>query len=141
MKQLALVIILLSMMNCKPKANEKPITNTIESIHRKWMLLSFKNFSKEELIRKVAFLDFTNKEYVTASMGCNNLSATYSIKSTAKIDYLQWIRTEMACEDMKLEDEFSKVIQDFTTYKIVGHNLTLYNFKNEKLIFVAQDWD
>lgn len=142
MKQIiVLILTLLSLLNCKPKVNEKVTTNTSEILHRKWMLVFFKDFSKEELIRKTAFIDFTNKEYVSANLGCNNLSSTYKVADSSKIKYTQWIITEMACADMKLEDDFSKVIQDFTTYKIVGHNLTLYNVKNEKMIFVAQDWD
>ena len=47
----------------------------------------------------------------------------------------------MACGDMKLEDDFLEILPKLDFYRIDGHKLTLYNSKNEKIVFVAQDWD
>jgi heat shock protein HslJ len=140
MKQLALVIILFSMMNCKPKANEVKVANNPENLKRVWMLVAFSSYEKKFLMDSEAQLNLTNSERAMAKMGCNTLSFDYNT-TNSEIIFSKVISTMMACTDMKLEDEFSKVITDFKKYKIDGHTLTLFSSKNDKMVFVAQDWD
>lgn len=105
------------------------------------MLTEFLDFKKEDLIKKEAQLDLRDSIRATAKMGCNSLSFTYKIKKEFKITFSSGISTMMACEDMQLEDKFSTSITKITSYKIEGHTLTLLNEAQEKMVFVAQDWD
>jgi heat shock protein HslJ len=140
MKQLAVLIILFSIMNCKPKVEEIKVPTNPENIKRVWMLTEFSNYEKKFLIDSEAQLNLTNSESAMAKMGCNTLSFNYKT-TNSEIIFSKGITTLMACTDMKLEDEFSKTITDFKKYKIDGHTLTLFNSKNQKMVFVAQDWD
>jgi heat shock protein HslJ len=139
-KQFAILLIIFLTINCKPKANEVKITNNPENLKRVWMLVAFSSFERKFLMDSEAQLNLTNSERAMAKMGCNTLSFDYKI-TNSEIIFSKGISTLMACTDMKLEDEFSKVITDFKKYKIDGHTLTLFNSKNEKMVFVAQDWD
>lgn len=104
------------------------------------MLVEFKDYKKEYLLEKKAFLDLTNSERATSKMGCNNLLFTYKTKKS-EISFTNAISTEMACIDMKLETDFSKEIIKMNSFYINAHKLTLTSENGEKMIFVAQDWD
>jgi heat shock protein HslJ len=140
MKQLLLMTILFSIMSCKPKVYEVKVATNPENLKRVWMLIEFSNFQKKFLVDSEAQLNLTNAESAMAKMGCNTMSFKYRIDKS-EIIFSKGITTLMACTDMKLEDQFSKEITDFKKYKIDGHTLTLCNSKNEKMVFVAQDWD
>lgn len=139
-KQFAILLIIFSTINCKPKVNEVKITNNPENLKRVWMLVAFSSFERKFLMDSEAQLNLTNSERAMAKMGCNTLSFDYKIINS-EIIFSKGISTMMACTDMKLEDEFSKIITNFKKYKIDGHTLTLFNPKNEKMVFVAQGWD
>jgi heat shock protein HslJ len=74
-------------------------------------------------------------------MGCNQLSFPYKITNTSEIKFSDGIATQMYCEDMKLEDSFSKEITWISNYATQGHQLILTSPKGIKMVFVAQDWD
>ena len=132
------ILILISMLtfSCNSKKNLSS-----DAIKRVWMLTEFKTFSKEYFIKQQAFLDLTNEKIAASKMGCNNLSFPYVIKNNSQISFSDGIATEMFCQDMQLESQFSKAIVQNFTYSIEAHKLTL-SFKNgEKIVFIAQDWD
>ena len=53
----------------------------VSSLKRKWMLVEFQGFTKEELIQKKAYLDLTHLEKGGgAKMGCNGMFFSYKIK-------------------------------------------------------------
>jgi heat shock protein HslJ len=41
--------------------------------NRKWMLVEFQGFTKEQLVKNKAYIDLTNKENGGAKMGCNGM--------------------------------------------------------------------
>ena len=143
MKLLTIIIILSCLINCKPKLEETKIQNSSKSelknseninqnLSRIWMLVEFEKFTKDLLIEKNAFLDLTKNN---ASMGCNSIGFSYKKKSVSEIEFSYLIRTEMACGDMKLEDDFLEILPKLNKYKIDGHKLTLYNSNNKRMIF------
>ncbi len=149
MKIFLIVFIFSSLMNCKPKLEDSTIQNNSknelknseninQNLSRVWMLVEFEKFSKDFLISKKAYLDLTKNN---ASMGCNSIGFNYKKKSVSEIEFSNLMRTEMACGAMQLEDNFLKTLPELNSFKINGHKLTLYNSKNEKMIFMAQDWD
>ncbi|MBD8082888.1 META domain-containing protein [Chryseobacterium sp. GCR10] len=110
------------------------------------MLVSFKNFTKEELVKSKAEINLTSeikdkKIQGGAFMGCNRMFFTAEIKSKDKIEISGVGSTLMACENMKLEDEFSKEFKKVKNYKVEGHFLTLSDEEGNQMKFIAADWD
>ena len=136
MKKSSLFLLIFTItISCSSKKNT-------QNINRVWMLVEFKDFTKDYFIEKKAFLDMTNPERATSKMGCNNLSFSYLIKDEKSIQFSQGIATRMYCQDnMKLETDFLNEIPSIKNYKVEGHFLTLSSNKGEKMRFVAQDWD
>lgn len=115
-------------------------------IQRQWMLVSFKNYTKEELVKSKAeinlFSEIKDKKIQGgAFMGCNRMFFTAEIKSKDKIEISGVGSTLMACENMKLEDEFSKEFKKVKNYQIEGHFLILSDEESNQMKFVAADWD
>lgn len=141
MKHLSiLVFIAIFTLSCSSKKNE--INSSTQNINRVWMLTEFKDYKKDFLIEKNAFLNLTDKERASSKMGCNSLSFNYSIKEERFIEFSQGTATKMYCqESMQLEDDFLKAIQDVKNFTLEGHFLTLTSSSGEKMVFIAQDWD
>lgn len=104
--------------------------------------LKFKDYKKDFLVEKNAFLNLTDVERASSKMGCNSLSFSYLMKDGTSIEFSQGIATKMFCQgSMQLEDDFLKTIQKVKNFKVEGHFLTLTSSNGEKMVFVAQDWD
>jgi heat shock protein HslJ len=114
--------------------------NATQNSNRIWMLVAFKDYGKDYFVKKNCYLDLTNNDRASAKMGCNNLSFSYKINGS-KISFTNGISTRMACEDMKLEGDFSNAILEMNSFSINKHQLTLTSETNQQMIFVAQDWD
>lgn len=131
---------LLFLMNCSSQ------TPNLPHINREWMLVEFRDFGKDLMIKNKAKLDLSkitdsNKRF-NANMGCNGMFGQAIFKTNGKVTFSQIGSTEMYCTDnMNLESEFAKVLPTITTYKIEGHRLTLSNQDGALLKFVAADWD
>ena len=138
---LAVLLAIISIINCKSKSNEPIFENNPDQLNRVWMLIEFQNFKKEDLIKNQAQINLTNSKNPTAFMGCNQISFQIEVKEN-KLLFKDLIATEMFCaEKMNVENSFSKSLSKTYSYIIKGHTLTLLNDKNEKMVFVAQDWD
>lgn len=127
-------------LNCSSAAVKNP------NLQREWMLVSFKNYTKEDLIKNKAKIDLTSsaengKIKGGAFMGCNKMFFTSEFKSSGKVKISGVGSTLMACQNMKLEDDFSKRFKNITNYKIEGHFLTLSDDQGNLMKFVAADWD
>ena len=115
----------------------------VSSLKRKWMLVDFQGFTKEELIQKKAYLDLTHLEKGGgAKMGCNSIFFSIKLKNNHRINFSGVGSTMMYCEgNMKLEENFGKVLPTITKYQVKGHFLTLKNKNGQTMKFVAEDWD
>lgn len=117
------------------------ISETNQHIHRKWMLIEFEDFQKQQLIAKNCFLDLTNAINANAYMGCNTLGFVYTYNNKGKFEFKESRTTHMYCEDHAIESQFLNEVNTISSYKIEGHKLFLTTKSNKKLIFVAEDWD
>ena len=139
--QFILIFFLQLPSNCKSKPVETVSENNQEQLQRIWMLVEFQNFKKEELIKNQAQMSLKDLKNPNANMGCNAINFNIDVKKET-IKFTSGMRTEMFCENkMKLEDAFCKSLEGEYKYKIAGHQLFLTNSKNEKMTFVAQDFD
>lgn len=140
MKKLTFIILFsIITLSCNSKKEVKEIPT--QNINRVWMLTQFENFEKQFLINAKAQLDLTASDNALANMGCNGISFKYNLKSNSQIIFTEGIRTEMACGDMKLEDDFLEILPKISDFIIEGHKLVLTSKDGDKMIFVAQDWD
>ena len=115
----------------------------VSSLKRKWMLVEFQGFTKEELIQKKAYLDLTHLEKGGgAKMGCNSIFFSVKLKNNHKINFSGVGSTMMYCDgNVKLEENFGKLLPTITKYQVKGHFLTLKNKNGQTMKFVAEDWD
>lgn len=115
----------------------------VSSLKRKWMLIEFQGFTKEELIQKKAYLDLTHLERGGgAKMGCNSIFFSVKLKNNHKINFSGVGSTMMYCDgNVKLEENFGKLLPTITKYQVKGHFLTLRNKNGQTMKFVAEDWD
>lgn len=115
----------------------------VSSLKRKWMLVEFQGFTKEELIQKKAYLDLTHLEKGGgAKMGCNSIFFSVKLKNNHRIHFSGVGSTMMYCDgSMKLEENFGKLLPTITKYQVKGHFLTLKNKNGQTMKFVAEDWD
>ncbi|MGC4129981.1 MAG: META domain-containing protein [Bergeyella sp.] len=123
------------------KSSDKKTTEVMNNLHRKWMLVEYRDFTKAELIKLGANIDLTQKENGGAKMGCNGMFFGYKMKNQNQIDFSQVRATMMYCEGkMKLEESFVEDLPKMNRYKIEGHFLTLSDGRMT-MKFVAEDWD
>lgn len=123
-------------------SNQNKITQTnFQILTRKWMMVGYKSYSREELINKNAFIDLSQGEQISCNMGCNTISLKLLKTDVSKLKFENGISTQMACEKMDLEMSFLNDITKITNYQIEGHRLTLSGNENLKMEFIAQDWD
>lgn len=121
-----------------------PVKNP--SIQREWMLVSFGNFAKDQMIKNRAGINLTakmegDKIRGGAFMGCNKMFFTGEFRKNGKMKISRVGSTMMACQDMKLERAFVNSFERITKYSIEGHFLTLSDDKGVVMKFVASDWD
>jgi len=121
--------------------------NTPENagLHRQWMLVEYKDFTKDHLTELNANMDLTkrpeNKNQYGAKMGCNGMFFSAEFKNDGSAVFSKVGSTMMYCEGrMDVETAFGKDLPLMNHYKIEGHYLTLSN-GNTKMKFVAADWD
>jgi heat shock protein HslJ len=105
------------------------------------MLSQFQELSKDSISAKMATLDMKEKEFANAFMGCNHISYNYYNKHKDEIYFKGGLSSAMACEDMRLEDKFNKIMQAISHYHVEGHRLILKSSTGDSMIFVAQYWD
>ena len=115
-------------------------------IQREWMLISFGDFTKNELIKNKAEINLTanqenGKIRGSAFMGCNNMSFSSEFKNNGKVKISGVGSTMKACQNMDLETKFLKSFQNMTKYSVEGHFLTLSDNEGNSMKFVAADWD
>lgn len=128
------------LMNC---TSQKP---DYAKLHRQWMLVEFKNFSKDFLVKNKANLDLSAtkspKNQYNAFMGCNRMFMTADFQAGGRAEFSKVNSTMMLCqENMELEMAFATELPKMKHYKIDGHFLTLSAENGEKMKFIAADWD
>ncbi|MCX8533415.1 META domain-containing protein [Chryseobacterium sp. KC 927] len=134
------VICLGFVLNCSSAKMEN------QHIQRQWMLVSFDQFSKDQLVKNKAEINLTaekkdGKIRGTAFMGCNRMFFNSEFKSKNKAEISGVGSTLMACQEMDLETKFAQSFEKMTRYQIEGHFLTLSDDKGNQMKFIAADWD
>ncbi|WP_223557989.1 META domain-containing protein [Chryseobacterium lathyri] len=134
------ILLLGAVVSCSSVPQKNP------SLQRQWMLISFDQFSKEELVRNKAEINLTGimekgKIKGGANMGCNSMFFTAEFKTNGKVKISGVGSTLKACQNMELENAFIQKFDKMTNYSIEGHFLTLSDDNGNSMKFLAADWD
>jgi heat shock protein HslJ len=130
MRNILMLFFALIVVSCSNKTINKNETSTevatkidSKNMHKtKWKLIELRG----NKIENTNFtLDFFEENRFAAFAGCNNLGGEYKVENTFKITFSKVISTMMACEDMKTEQEFSKVLEMTDNFIVDGKILSL----------------
>jgi heat shock protein HslJ len=134
------VFILTLVLNCSASKVDN------QHYRREWMMVSFDQFTKLQLVENKAGINLTgertgNRVKGFATMGCNRIFFTAELKNNGKINISEIGSTEMICKNMELENAFMKKIGNMKNYLTEGHRLTLSDNNGNEMKFIAADWD
>ncbi|WP_347219653.1 META domain-containing protein [Chryseobacterium sp.] len=113
------------LVSCQTQTAQKPTTDITG---KKWKLteLNGKPIALKEPKNNPYFkLDMNGMRY-EGHAGCNGLGGTFEIKQDVmRIKFNQGMSTMMACEDLDIENQFTKAILAADNYSVNGNTLTL----------------
>lgn len=118
----------------------------ISQLEKEWHLVSFKNYTKDNLMKAKANMDLspakTNPGQFGAYMGCNRMFFNAKFNPNGTVKFSDVGSTMMYCDKwMDLETQFAKELPQITKYKIEGHYLILSAENGSTMKFLASDWD
>jgi len=114
------------LVSCNTQTAQKPTTTDITG--KTWKLtelngqpIKLKNPKNNPHFK----LDMNGMKY-EGYAGCNGLGGTFEIKQDImRIKFNQGVSTMMACEDLDIENQFSKALLSADNYSVNGNTLTL----------------
>ncbi|MCH5600773.1 META domain-containing protein [Niabella ginsengisoli] len=105
------------------------------SVNRKWYIQTMINANNEQLLKDTAFIDLTDFDKGTGSVGCNRFSFAVTADDTYNISIGNAISTRMFCQDAAVnESVFTKVLPLVSKYQVIGNRLKLFDKANTLLI-------
>ena len=119
--------------------NTTPDTSSITG--RKWRLTELYGKPVAATINgKMPFilLQDTNSRY-SASAGCNGLGGSFTLSGNGRIKFSQGMSTMMACENMEVETEFKKVLEQTDNYTVNGNTLSFNKARMAPLARFQED--
>lgn len=113
------------LVSCQTQTAQKPTTDITG---KKWKLTELNG-------KPIELKNSKNNPYFKLNMdgmryeghaGCNGLGGTFEIKpDVMRIKFNQGMSTMMACEDLDIENQFTKAILAADNYSVNGNTLTL----------------
>jgi heat shock protein HslJ/uncharacterized lipoprotein NlpE involved in copper resistance len=106
--------------------NQKSILGT------KWQLIEMngKPVINQDDKSKPFFIQLNKDSRFTAFAGCNSMMGQYELnQTTMQIKFSKVAATLMACQDMKVEQAFTQVIETVDNYSLSGKSLSLNKAK------------
>lgn len=61
-----------------------------------------------------------------ATGGCNGMGGAYELQAPNRIRFSQIVRTQMACENLEVENELGRVLESADSYHVAGDTLQLF---------------
>lgn len=117
-----------------------------EGLNRQWMMISFKDYHKNFLVKNKASLDLSTypseQQTYHAFMGCNQMMVQASFGADQSVKAGEISATMRYCDDNEsLEKRFISEFPAVKRFRLEGHFLTLYDDAGNEMKFVAADWD
>ncbi|MFP3833445.1 META domain-containing protein [Chryseobacterium sp. SIMBA_028] len=114
------------LVSCKTQTAQKPTTTDITGKTWKLTELNGQPIKLKNAKNNPSFkLNMDGMRY-EGHAGCNGLGGTFEIKpEIMRIKFNQGMSTMMACEDLDIENQFTKAILAADNYSVNGNTLTL----------------
>lgn len=117
-----------------------------EGLNRQWMMISFKDYQRDFLVKNQASLDLSaypsDHQTYHAYMGCNQIMVQAWFRADHSVKTGDISTTMRYCDDNEsLENRFISEFPAVTRFTLEGHFLTLYDDEGNEMKFVAADWD
>lgn len=122
---LSALFLAIFLVSCQTQTVQKPTTDITG---KKWKLTELNG-------KPIELKNPKNNPYFKLNMkgmryeghaGCNGLGGTFEIKQDVmRIKFNQGMSTMMACEDLDIENQFTKAILAADNYSVNGNTLTL----------------
>ncbi len=102
-----------------------PLANT------EWVLIELmgKPLTQKMPNAKPLNLKFNEAGRMSAFVRCNTAGGSYELKEGNRIRFSQLISTMMACDDMELENEYKRVLEQVDNYNLTDSTLVLNRAK------------
>jgi heat shock protein HslJ len=118
--------------NQKSSLNDSPFVNTtwlLESLNDKQI-----NYPADYKQNYLVFTGEAEGFKFSGFAGCNNISGTYDVGDHNEIGITNIVNTKKSCSFSELENDFLKMLDEITSYKINGFYMTVYR-RNEKIAY------
>jgi len=116
------------LISCESKTNALPSQGNKDITGKTWKLTELNGkpiVLKSQKNNPYFKLNMADMRY-EGNAGCNGLGGTFEIKpDIMRIKFNQGISTMMACEDLDIENQFTKALLTADNYSISGNTLTL----------------
>ena len=127
-KLLTIAVCALTLSACSIfKKSEQSTDQSSVITDRKWKLVEL--YGKpvaDEVNGKMPFLQLhTTDNRYSATGGCNGIGGNFSLEGNGRIKFSAGMSTKMACENMEVENEFTKALMIADNYSLSGENLSL----------------
>jgi heat shock protein HslJ len=127
-KLLTIAVCALTLSACsifKKSAQSTAQTSVITD--RKWKLVEL--YGKpiaDQVNGKMPFLQLHTKDSrYSATGGCNGIGGNFSLEANGRIKFSAGMSTKMACDNMEVENELTKVLMTADNYSLSGEDLSL----------------
>lgn len=122
--------------NAEKPADEQPAeaaTKPGDLLGREWKLKELNGAAivLDTLFPNQPHFKFTDLNSINGNLGCNGFGAKVAFTSTDSIHVADIVATQMACPNLKVEQQFMEALGNTKTYKLEGATLLLNNEKQE----------
>lgn len=94
----------------------------------KWKLVTLNKKNISQKGKKAYFIKMNSKDGMfKAFAGCNSIGGSYDMPSADRLLFSEIAMTEMACANMELESNFTKMLEEVAIYKLDKETLTLFS--------------
>jgi len=96
-----------------------------------WKIIKIKGLDKVAINPTMEFSE--EESGVSGFSGCNNFNGSFELKGK-EIKFGPIASTRKMCQDMSVEDQFTKILVEVARYEVVKRELYLYDVKDEILL-------
>lgn len=112
---------------------KKDVTGLLET---KWVLaeLGGNTIKKSNNAKEVYLTMEALDNRLRGSGTCNSFTGTYKLSGNSGIKFSSLIYTELACDDISVENQFFHILEKVENYSLQGETLLLQNANKEVLV-------
>ena len=151
MKNIALIIFVLTIASCNSAKETTTVTTKTETITEAkeptkpnkelikgtWQLTAIPDIkltTPAEGNKTIVLRIYPEKKQISGNDGCNNIQGGIKILDEKSITFSQMIGTKMMCPEMKITDIYNKAISQVVAYKVTPNTLSLLGEKDQLLL-------